>query len=83
MNCREECNSIREIKLKMGSVSTKVDEMHSCLVGNTSDASNLGLKSMVHGNKKQLKVQAKIFWLSFSGVILALATIAIRMFLGA
>ena len=66
----------------MGTVCAKVDEMHSCLVGDTADANKLGLKSMVHGNKKQLRVQAKIFWLSFSGIILVLATIAVRMFLG-
>lgn len=82
MNCKDECNSIREIKLKMETLCTKVNEVHSCLVGDTADAHKLGLKAIVHGNKKQLKVQAKIFWFSFSGIILVLATIAVRMFLG-
>jgi len=82
MNCKEECNSIREIKLKMETLCVKVNEVHSCLVGDTADANKVGLKSIVHGNKRQLKVQAKIFWFSFSGIILVLATIAVRMFLG-
>lgn len=82
MKCESDCESIRAIKIQMETVCAKVDEMHSCLVGDIADANKLGIKAMVHGNKKQLKVQAKIFWLSFSGMILALATIAVRMFLG-
>ncbi len=82
MDCRNECNSIREIKLKMDSLCVKVNEVHNCLVGETSDPTKLGLKSAVHSNKRQLRTHAKIFWFSFSGIIIVLATIAVRLFMG-